>query len=115
MENPVQLQLAPWGPATNYRGAVKAGASVLPNRPACSAAITGARRVRHVPVRNLPPDLPARRCRSWQSDATCPVEVQPCPKDPVRGLPAMTAPALGSLEHPADRSRELGVSGILTT
>jgi hypothetical protein len=90
MENPVQLQLAPWGPATNYKGAVKA-ASVLPNRPDCSAAITGARRVRHVPVRNLVQEPHQRAPRHDSS----------------------THP--GSLERPADRSQELGVSGILTT
>jgi len=89
MGNPVQLQLAPWGPATNYKGAVKA-ASVLPNRPDCSAAITGARRVRHVPVRNL---VPEPHQRAPRHDSTHP----------------------GSLERPADRSQELGVSGILTT
>jgi hypothetical protein len=90
MEYPDQLQLAPWCPsATNYKGAVKA-ASVLPNRPDCSAAITGARRVRHVPVRNL---VPEPHQRAPRHDSTHP----------------------GSLERPADRSQELGVSGILTT
>lgn len=40
MEDPVKLQLAPWARLANYKGGVKT-ASVLPNRPACSAAMTG--------------------------------------------------------------------------
>lgn len=114
MENPVQLQLAPWGPATNYKGAVKA-ASVLPNRPACSAAITGARRVRHVPVRNLRHrDVPAHRCRCRRlarpATSTCNLV-----QEPHQRAPRHDSTRPGSLERPADRSQELGVSGILTT
>lgn len=70
MDSPVQLQLAPWARLSNYKGGAKA-ASVLSNRPACSAAMTGSRRVRHVPMRNLRhPDSPAHRCRRLARPAT---------------------------------------------
>jgi hypothetical protein len=114
MENPVKLQLAPWAWLANYKGGVKA-ASVLPNRPACSAPMTGSRRVRHVPMRNLRhPDLPAHRCRCRRlarpATSTCNL-VQERHQRVARD--ESTRPR--SLERPADRSRELGVSGILTT
>jgi hypothetical protein len=93
MESPGQLQLAPWDPATNYQGAVKA-ASLLPNRPAAQQRQLGARRVRHVPVRNLRHrDLPAHRgrCRRLARPATATCNfVQ---DNPISGLPAMTVPA----------------------
>jgi hypothetical protein len=114
MENPVELQLAPWARLANYKGGVKA-ASVLPNRPACSAAMTGSRRVRHVPMRNLRhPDLPAHRCRCRRlarpATSTCNL-VQERHQRAARDESIRPR----SLERPADRSRELGVSGILTT
>jgi hypothetical protein len=101
MESPAQLQLAPWDQATNHQSAVKARIAT-----AQQAGL----------LRNLRRrDLPAHRglCRPLARPATATCNfVQ---DNPHQRAARHDSTRPGSLDRPADRSRELGVSGILTT
>lgn len=93
MESPGQLQLAPWDRQPTTRVLSRPHRYCPTGRPAQQRQL-GARRVRHVPVRNLPAetyllteagagawhDLPRRRATLSRTTL-------------ISGLPAMTAPA----------------------
>ena len=109
MEIFANLSSPPGAPATNYTGGLKA-ASVLPTGPACSAAITTALRVLHVPVQPPPSRLTCTPMSQPAPGMTCQVTRNLVRDNPHQQAARHDGTSPASLNRATGRNRELEVT-----